>query len=132
MMRNANRFKLRFEHQPKFYENLEKKAITCILLGHLTSPFGCGYKNIEGLGVARCHPNDVFDAEKGRKVALLKAKINIRKKALNELLPNMMELNDIYLDGLNFFDRATTYEDYDRQYIRKITSDTLDGNGTKG
>ena len=132
MMRNGKRFRLSFDSHPKFYENLEKKVITCILLGHLTSPFGVGYKNIEGLGIARCHPDDVFDVEKGRKVAMLKAKINIRKKALNELLPNMMELNDIYLDGLNFFDRATTHEDYDRQYIKKITSNSFNENASKG
>ena len=42
------------------------------------------YDNREFKGVAKCSPEDVFDEEKGKKIAQLRALINVRETFINE------------------------------------------------
>ena len=67
------------------------------------------YDNREFKGVAKCNPEDVFDEEKGKKIAQLRALINVRKVFINETK--------------NIFDSIQCSNPYD-SYLSEVTQTT--------
>lgn len=95
-------FKLSFDKdQARFFVNKEKGVVACTVNAHLKSPFDFDscvdipWKNITGVGVAKCHGDDKFDPERGKRIALAKAE--------NKAYLNAIKFLEKYNEQLLFF-----------------------------
>lgn len=95
-MKNYRRtnFKLTFEKSHTcFYVNEKKKTVVCKMCGIMTPPHSDDYKapinlpyeEVEGVGVAKCCAEDMFDVERGKRIAMARAENNAYKNALKHL-----------------------------------------------
>lgn len=89
---NRDNFKLSFEKSNTiFYVNEKKKTVVCVLKSFLNAPYNRDSpidiysKYIESVGIAKCCGNDVFDIERGKRIALTKAEDNAYANALKYL-----------------------------------------------
>ena len=68
----------------KIEVNKKKRVVVCILQDECA----------KGVGIARCHPNDTFDVNKGTKIAIKRAKAKINKERIKLLQKKInVELN---------------------------------------
>jgi hypothetical protein len=55
-----------YKENIEFIVNKERKIVTCIMDGVLKTPYGFDTPvhinplPVEGIGIAKCHPNDIF------------------------------------------------------------------------
>ena len=59
--------------------NEKKKVVTCIL----------NDDNAKAIGIARCHPDDKFDVDIGKKIAIKRAKLEINKIRMRNITKYM-------------------------------------------
>lgn len=89
---NRNDFKLSFfKEDTEFYVNEKKKTVECTIVGRLNTPcesslekkhpFNIPSEMIAATGVAKCSDVDVFDVERGKRIALAKAENKAYRKA---------------------------------------------------
>ena len=90
---SRNDIKITFNTEPVFYINEEKKTVACRMSGTIVGPkstywgepnFVCN-SDISACGVAKCTENDVFDVNRGKRIALAKAENKIYLTALKRL-----------------------------------------------
>ena len=103
-------FKLSFDKdQARFFVNKEKGVVACTVNAHLKSPFDFNscvdipWKNITGVGVAKCHGDDKFDPERGKRIALAKAE------------------NKAYLNAIKFLDKYNDHCLHNEDYIVSVS-----------
>ena len=92
-------FKLSFDKaNTQFFVNEKKGIVTCVITADLDtptrweSPVDISWRHFKGIGSAKCRPDDTFDVERGKRIALAKAENNIYNKAaqfLNEQLRHL-------------------------------------------
>ena len=82
---NRNTIKVSFE-EPEFYINEKKRTVTCKLEGFLNGPqdnsswtedIDFPSSTLTVSSTARCHKDDTFDIERGKRIALSKAENEI-------------------------------------------------------
>ena len=102
---NRTDFKLSFDHdRTKFFVNEEKGTVVCVVEGTLKTPVDWGKTiyipnfYVTERGVAKCMDGDVFDVERGKRIALAKAENKAYIAALKHL--------DTYMDEMAFFVNA--------------------------
>lgn len=89
---NRNDFKLSFfKEDTEFYVNEKKKTVACTIVGLLNTPCEFHFRNdvpfvieserFTATGVAKCSDTDVFDVERGKRIALAKAENKVYRKA---------------------------------------------------
>lgn len=89
---NRNDFKLSFfKEDTEFYVNEKKKTVACTIVGLLNTPcefhfrddvpFVIESERFTATGVAKCSDDDVFDVERGKRIALAKAENKVYRKA---------------------------------------------------
>lgn len=89
----------------RFFVNEKKKTVVCVLEGYLSTPT-IANKNLylpdmifKGVGVAKCAPDDKFDAERGKRIALARAENNIYIDAMRyveSVLSDVWRVADAY------------------------------------
>ena len=93
-MKNYNRsdFKLRFEkNKTQFFVNKKKGTVSCVVTSYLLCPYSWNSPimingvSINGTGVAKCHADDTFDIERGKRIAMAKAENKAYLKAVSYL-----------------------------------------------
>ena len=106
---NRNNIKLSID-EPMFFVNEKKRTVTCKLNGFLSGP--CSYNEWMMAGInfpdkeysitatAYCHENDVFDVERGKRIALSKAENGLYNKASLDV-SNICERLDFLRDACN-------------------------------
>ena len=86
---NRNNFKLSFEkNRTQFFVNEKKGTVSCVVSARLICP--CSWDSpvmINGVeisctGVAKCHADDTFDVERGKRIAMAKAENKVYLKAV--------------------------------------------------
>ena len=89
---NRNNFKLRFEKErTQFFVNEKKGTVSCVVMAYLNTPYSWGSpviiggQTIKGTGVAKCHADDTFDIERGKRIAMAKAENKAYLKAVSYL-----------------------------------------------
>lgn len=83
--------------RPTFIENAEKRTVVCILKGHVTN-------DIYSKGIAKCDPDDVFNADIGKAIALYRAlKLDVPEYLLNSEQPKKSSLGDIIESNISGF-----------------------------
>lgn len=89
---DRNDFKLSFfKEDTEFYVNEKKKTVACTIVGRLNTPCEFSFRNnvpfvipsemFAVTGVAKCSDGDVFDVERGKRIALAKAENKAYRKA---------------------------------------------------
>lgn len=91
---NRNAIKVSF-NEPEFYINEKKRTVTCRLEGFLNGPQDNAASWTEEIDfpstmlttstTARCHKDDTFDVERGKRIALSKAENDIYSMATLEV-----------------------------------------------
>ena len=112
-----------------FYYNGEN--ITCKVDVELDAPdayyFLCGGSFMSVCATAKCHPDDEFSIEKGKKIAQAKAEARAYVLLKNEMLRRWGKLLDtiealaLLKDG--FIDKAEGCNEHNKAYIKRITND---------
>ena len=113
-----------------FFVNEENKTVVCKMCGIIIPPHSKDYnapinllmEEVEGVGTAKCCNEDVFDVERGKRIAMARAENNAYKNALKRL----REINDhviLYLKAiLNFEKKAIGQCTHNIDYIESINN----------
>ena len=131
-MRNFDKsdIKLSFD-ETNFY--CDGNNVTCELVVGFNAPMAfylnLGSPYIKVKATAKCHPDDVFSYEKGKKIALAKAESRAYRLMKNELLRRWSSLLD-NIEALAplknaFIDKALSCVEHNDKYIKGITNDDL-------
>lgn len=121
-----DKIKINFE-DPNFFVNKEKKTITCKLFGSIDKPKGMYHVWEDSFNVtctAKCSPDDEFDMEKGKRIALAKAENKIFEKAGKSLKELENELSHSLLLIGHYAVNSNNYIAHNNRYIQSI------GNGS--
>ena len=122
---NRHNFKLTFiNDETKFFVNEHTGIVTCVLYGILKSPIPNSYNycalvpemGFKGVGIAKCKKSDIFDVERGKRIALARAENKAYLNALGYLNEKATEftyfLNAIEKFGDKTFRCCAHNEDY--------------------
>lgn len=125
---SINRIKLSMRPEHLTY-TVNGNEVTCELLYYIEAPNE--YHQIFGfvvgktLGVAKCHPDDTFSEETGRKIALAKAEAKAYLQAKREMekrwanvIDTLNALEDMFSD---FTEKAVRAAEHNKEYIERIT-----------
>lgn len=123
------RIKIKFD-DPEFFVNEENRTVTCKLRGVIDMPEGT-YRVWEDLATARCSPEDEFNIEKGKRIALAKAENKIFKKAQRSLqyLKNDLEYTVNLISGYEINSQSCI--NHNEEYIKAIGNGTMNVNPLK-
>lgn len=101
---NQNNFKLSFnKNRTQFFVNEKKGTVSCIISAYLVCPYSwnspvvIGCLEINCTGIAKCHADDTFDVERGKRIAMAKAENKAYLKAvsyLEEKQKHLVFMND--------------------------------------
>ena len=122
-------FKLSFDKTKiEFLVNEKKRTVTCTLKAELLSPVGYLYwigvpnTDIKAVGIARCHEEDNFDIERGKRIAMAKAENKAYQKCVlyleryaKEMLEEMSYIGD-------FCQKVDEYCAHNEDYIESVSS----------
>lgn len=124
-MKNGN-IKIRFG-DAVYFVNKKKGNVACKLSGILKFPFVdiedeplyryAFNKHIEAVGVATCSPDDKFDENRGKRIALAKAEnkaYNLAKKYLVGYQRFLEDTNEAVID---FYEKAARATKHNKEYI---------------
>lgn len=123
-----NEIKLTFYSQEtKFFVNKKNNTVTCVLKSHLKTPYNLyGIIDInqplfKTIGTAKCHYDDNFDEERGKRIALAKAENKAYDKAIKYLEEQKEELV-FYTNLINHFGfKSKAHCEHNKEYIKKIS-----------
>ena len=134
MKKNGN-VKLSFgDFEPRFFINKENGTVVCKLDCELRlpmlqlpyieddAPYRYNFtKYIKATGIATCSKDDVFDENRGKRIALARAEndaYNFSKKYLKDYQRFVVNLND----SINYFyDKATRANAHNREYVKGLS-----------
>ena len=111
----------------RFFTNKKKGIVTCVIEADLLTPqdydthlYGVSFRRFTGFGMAKCSNDDVFDVERGKRIALAKAENNAYDKAGAYLLEYIKEMDAIRGYIMTFMDKAERHGQHNLDYIDSI------------
>ena len=130
MEKNGN-IKLSFGYfKPQFFTNKENGTVVCKLKGELRipmlqlafdeadTPYRYRFnKSITAIGKTTCSKDDVFDENRGKRIALARAEnevYNIAKNYLMDFQRYLEETNEAVID---FYEKAARATKHNKEYI---------------
>ena len=125
--------KISYDGEPLFYINERKRTVTCVLRGTLRGPEyyngnfidwdGVSFndKRISATETARCHKDDAFDVERGKRIALSKAENALYTKATLEVSKTIEQLDFIRDACDKFVIKAFNCQAHNFDYIDSLT-----------
>ena len=130
---SKDNIKLSYYGEPMFYINEKKRTVTCKLAAFLGGPVEDGAVpfGFEGVNfppteisvssTARCHKDDVFDVEKGKRIALSKAENELYGQA-SQYVSQVAEKMDFIRTACNsFFTKSVRCQAHNIDYIDSLT-----------
>ena len=125
---SINRIKLCMRPEYVTY-TVNGNEVTCSLMYYVDGPYeyhGLFDYFVGGAtGVAKCHPDDTFSEETGRKIALAKAEAKAYLQAKREMekrwakvVNTLNGLEDMFSD---FTEKAVRAAEHNKEYIERIT-----------
>ena len=116
-----------FKDSPRFFINEEKKTVTCIMEGKINPIGGYMYvgiaypfKNVKGIGVAKCNPQDKFDPEIGKAIARARAESDAYLKAVRNLKNEKELVCDYFSELVRFESRAYNCAAHNDTYVQRV------------
>lgn len=115
----------RYDTTTKFFVNEKKGTVVCMLEGVLHTPtFNDVYVHdtyIKVYGIAKCANGDVFDVERGKRIALAKAENKAYLTALRYVEPYINDIKS-FLESYDLFsDKAYHTCAHNEEYISRIS-----------
>ena len=133
MEKYNGRFKVSFIGEPRFHINEKKKTVSCILDCQVRTPFVSlphwldssePYvygKDLTGFGIARCCDEDVFDENRGKRIALARAENDCYNKATSYLMTQANLLGEL-INGIDeFTDKEFDCCSHNDDYVDSLT-----------
>jgi hypothetical protein len=130
-MKDYNRdfFKLSFDKEDTlFYVNEKKKTVTCKLRCVLYPPFAWDSpvqiptKCFSIVATTKCCDSDVFDAERGKRIAMAKAENKAYTQAASYLFDYLNHLLFFQTAMRKFFDKTDHQCEHNEGYIDMISN----------
>lgn len=129
---DRNDFKLTFlKEYTKFYVNEMEETVACTVIAELKTPqesnydanipFKIPYKIIRCSSVASCHNGDIFDVEKGKRIALAKAENKAYRKASSYLFESQKHLNFLSSSIDKFISKGFNQCLHNDEYVQIIS-----------
>lgn len=125
---NRNDFRLSFNKtHTVFRVNKKKGIIRCTIEGYLKTPYSWNTpvtiygEDITATGVARCSKDDVFDEERGKRIALAKAENKAYNIAKSYLLEKREHLAFIINAIDNFYIHSHNQCVHNLDYIESVS-----------
>jgi hypothetical protein len=113
-----------------FVVNEEKRTIKCVIKSHIAMPFNTKSpvqitnKDFITEGIAKCHKEDVFEEERGKRIALSKAENNAYKKAMKYLKEQKNYLEFFATIINEFIDKGERQCIHNEDYMLSVTEPT--------
>lgn len=131
------KIKIHFD-EPEFFINEEKKTVTCKLCGQLDLPFELNYifnfmpdlimdewKNMTA--TAKCSPEDTFDIDKGKRIALAKAENKITYYFSDNVVDRIYStiVSELTTSCEDFRLRSYKFAEHNYAYIEDLSNDVF-------
>ena len=127
---NRKNFKISFGSS-EYFVNEKKGVVVCKTLGCIIGPCPNGIwcnedgptiptKWVEGIGVAKCNKDDVFDLAKGKKIARARAENRCYLDAMNYLTTQQANLEMLSNAIDEFIDKGYTCCAHNEDYIDEL------------
>lgn len=131
MTLNRNNIKLSFDKDNvQFFVNEKKQIVTCVIYAFMDTPYGLDAcvslpaMRVKGFGTAQCGSDDVFDVERGKRIAFARAEndayfnaVSILNKSYKELLVTVKAVED-------FAVKAKTHAEHNKDYVKSLSDST--------
>lgn len=121
-------FKLRFSNEnTKFFINEKKGVITCVLESELVCPYSYDSmffipsRNFKSVGIAKCNAEDVFNENRGKRIALAKAENKAYMEAFSYLSEKFDELLFLTNSIQNFNEKMFKCCAHNEDYIDSLS-----------
>jgi hypothetical protein len=150
---DGSKFKLQIQNE-QYFTNDRKKTVTVAADVRLVVPkfitnnmFTCAVptgfepgnelwfnqRRVRMTATARCLPGDVFDVDTGMKIARAKLESKAYTKFMNEMNRWLTGLQGffeaIHAIGCDFIIKAATTSDYDKRYVKSVSTTELEKTG---
>ena len=114
---------------PVFYINEPKRTITCRLSARVLVPEGYFMSEvvsmnsftINEIATAKCHENDTFDVERGKKIALAKAKSAVYLSAVHRVQEQIKQMKYLIKAADNFVDKGYRCVAVNDDYVDRLS-----------
>ena len=120
-------FKLTFyKDGAQFFVNEKKRIVVCKVSAEINVPYNwnssvsIGYPTLKGTGVATCKDDDVFDVERGKRIALAVAENDVYSQAKTYLSHVMKELQFFTSKISDFKAKSDRCREHNKDYIASI------------
>ena len=127
MSYNRDDIKLSFDKDcTQFFVNKKKGIVCCVVTAGINIPYDwCSPvsilgRTIKGYGIAKCNADDVFDEERGKRIALAKAENDAYVKAARYLNENQKHLTYFISKIEEFKDKGVRHCIHNEDYIESV------------
>lgn len=125
---NRTDIKIKFHSdRTKFFVNEEKRTVACVVEGALHTPYDWDRSvmipnaTFTERAVAKCAPEDTFDVERGKRIALARAENKVYMSALKHLDKYMADIM-FFLNAYEMFtDKAYHACAHNEDYIESLS-----------
>lgn len=125
---NRNDIKISFDERPLFFVNEAKKTVVCKLSGEVCLPQGDWFVpslsidcDVCVTGVAKCNGDDVFDVNRGKRIALAKAENKAYLTVLHRAEDAAKDLQVLINAVDEFADKTYRCCAHNEDYIEKLS-----------
>lgn len=128
---NREDIKVRYIGVPMFYVNEKKGTVTCKVNATVIGPSKTDFpwnseiefptKEISAEYTTRCHPDDTFDAERGKRIALARAENMLYAQASNHVSEVIRDLNDMLQACTKFAEKSVYCRAHNVDYVDSLT-----------
>lgn len=125
---DRNNIKVSYKGRPVFYINEPKRCISCKLKAAVLMPSANSWEGIslnsflvEEVGTAKCHKNDTFDLERGKKIALAKAKSAVYLAAVHKVDEQYGQLKFLSELAEDFIGKGYACVAVNQDYVDKLS-----------
>ena len=129
-----NSAKIKIHFYGEKFSNKGNKVV-CVLNYFITAPeyydkngsygsfkFGNGSEAMKAIGVAVCGRDDIFDIEKGKKIAKARAETEAYKRATELIRDKVFNLAHAYANMYtDFYTKNMNVRKHNKEYIKKLT-----------
>ena len=111
----------------QFFVNEKKGTVVCVLEGYLNVPTTANdilylpERIFKGVGVAKCAQDDVFDVERGKRIALAKAENRIYISARRYIEDTVGRVSSVLNAFSDFSDKASHTCAHNEDYISSLS-----------
>lgn len=126
----SNSFKIRFVYEPQFFVNEDNKTVTCKLdavldnsvMRTLFDDAFIGFNDrLSATATAKCSPNDAFDIDRGKRIAMARAENKIYRQALSRMVRWRKIFERAIAKSVQSGNKFMEYSYHNKEYIRAIS-----------